>query len=103
VSTSIPSMGPAPADRVRGETSLTRRSMRELARIYLGASAYASALEALSRLGRQSWDEETNLLRAEALVIAKAKTTLIPVRDTIHSSVVSTIFSRSALVRMRSG
>lgn len=68
MSTSIPSMGPAPTNRTRGETNLTRRSMRELARIYLSAAAHASALEVLSRLGDQAWDEETNLLRAESLL-----------------------------------
>ena len=60
MSTSIPSMGPAPTNRTRGETNLTRRSMRELARIYLSAAAHASALEVLSGLGDQAWDEETN-------------------------------------------
>lgn len=68
MSTSMPSMGPTPAGRARGETDRTRRSLRELARIYLSASAPASALETLSRLGKQSWDEETNLLRAESLL-----------------------------------
>jgi tetratricopeptide (TPR) repeat protein len=61
-------MGPAPTNRTRGETTLTRRSMLELARIYLSAAAHESALEVLSRLGDQAGDEETNLLRAESLL-----------------------------------
>lgn len=68
MSTSNPSMGPAPTNRTQGGTNLTRRSVRELARIYISAAAHASALEVLSRLGDQTWDEETNLLRAEALL-----------------------------------
>ncbi len=34
---------------------------------------------------------------------AAMRRSLMPVRETIHSSVVSTIFSSSAFVRMRSG
>lgn len=68
MSTSLPSMGPAPTNRTRSGTSLSRRSTRELARIYLSAAAHASALEVLSRLGDQAWDEETKLLRAESLL-----------------------------------
>jgi tetratricopeptide (TPR) repeat protein len=83
-------MGPAPTNRTRGETNLTRRSVRELARIYLSAAAYASALEVLSRLGEQSWDEETNLLRAEALLglgrVPEAETLLGAVMIPLGSS-----------------
>jgi len=68
MSISIPPLGPAPADRTRGESSLSRRSLRELARIYISASAWSAALDTLDRLGSATWDEETRLLRAEALL-----------------------------------
>ena len=57
MSISVPPLGPAPADRARGESSLTRRSLRELARIYISASAWTAALDTLARLGPAVWDE----------------------------------------------
>ncbi len=68
MSTQSTPMGSAPMRRTRNDTHLTRRSVRELARIYLSAAAYSSAQEVLSHLGDQAWDEETSLLRAEALL-----------------------------------
>jgi tetratricopeptide (TPR) repeat protein len=91
MSTSIPSMEPAPADRTRGDVHRTRRGLRELARIYLAASAPESALETLSRLGEQSWDEETILLRAESLLglgrVPEAEELLGPVMMPMGSEV----------------
>ena len=68
MSISVPPLGPAPADRARGESSLTRRSLRELARIYISASAWTAALDTLARHGPADWDEEARLLRAEAML-----------------------------------
>ncbi len=47
---------------------VARRTALELARIYVSASAYESAIESLDRLPINGWDEEARLLRAEALV-----------------------------------
>ena len=48
--------------------SSSRRSAVELARVYVSASAFKSAMEALDRLPANDWDEEVRLLRAEALI-----------------------------------
>jgi tetratricopeptide (TPR) repeat protein len=63
-----PSKGPRPAEPARGDANPSRRSLLELSRIYLSSSAYRPALEVLDRLVLQTWDEEAQLLRAEALL-----------------------------------
>ncbi len=63
-----PSRGPRSAEPPRGEAGLGRRTVLELSRIYVAASAFGSALEVLDRLAMNSWDEEAHLLRAEALL-----------------------------------
>jgi len=71
VSLSLPPLGPAPADKAPGARVLSRRMVRELARIYLSASAFQAALEALAPLGpirAEDRDEEAKLLCAEALI-----------------------------------
>ena len=47
---------------------VNRRTALELARIYVSSSAHTAALETLSSLPANGWDEETHLLRAEALI-----------------------------------
>ncbi|MEZ4647230.1 MAG: tetratricopeptide repeat protein [Candidatus Eisenbacteria bacterium] len=53
---------------VRSASRARRRTSLELARIYVSSSAYSAALEALSSLPHNGWDEEIHLLRAEALI-----------------------------------
>lgn len=50
------------------QTRLSRRSVLELARIYVSSAACGSALEVLDRIPQRGWDEESRLIRAEALL-----------------------------------
>ncbi len=90
-----PSKGRRSAGSIKdGKNLMGRRSVLELARIYVSASAYGAALGVLDRLALNSWDEEARLLRAESLLgvgrTAEAEEmvgpTLIPGSDSAASS-----------------
>jgi tetratricopeptide (TPR) repeat protein len=58
----------SPVGQESAGTVLGRKSILELARIYISAAAHSSALEALDRVQNNGWDEDLQLLRAEALL-----------------------------------